>query len=199
MLWLLSSLLYSLCVTPSEQAITFFDRGPNTAHDPFKIAPILSVDSAGNPTSYGSLLSIAAGWGQTNLRPGGDANNNADYTVLTDSAGNFSNVLSVNQQIGGLLISLSELSTTDTAIYGYSIFAPDVNDGGNPANLLDWTNASIFPQDTPNTIGGIDLVAANVGVVKAVPEPSSVGAVLLLSSLLAAGKFKNKDREKSKA
>lgn len=90
-------------------------------------------------------------------------------TAITNSAGAFSNVLSVTQKFGSLLIPLSELATTGSKIYGYSLFSLDVNDRGNPINLLDWTNASVFPQDTPNTVGGIDLAATNIGVVKAVP------------------------------
>ncbi len=179
--------------TSANQAIAILERGPNTAHDPFQIAPILSIDSAGNPTSYGDLLSIPIGWGQTNLRPGGAPNNNLDYTVLTNSSGTFTNVQTdQSQQVGGLLIPLSELSPTPTTIYGYSLFSPDVNDSGNPANLLDWTNAAVFPQDTPNTVGGIDLVAANLGVLKAVPEPSSIAEVLLFGVSIAAWKLKKK-------
>ncbi|MEH2450100.1 hypothetical protein [Nostoc sp.] len=41
----------------------------------------MSLDDAGNPTSYGSLISIAAGWGQTNLNPGSAADNNGNFTV----------------------------------------------------------------------------------------------------------------------
>jgi len=178
--------------TSPKRAITIFERGPNTAHDAFQIAPILSIDSAGNPTSYGSLLSINAGWGQTNLRPGGAAGNNLDYTILTNSSGAFSNVLSVSQQIGGLLIPLSELAATSTAIYGYSLFAPDVNDESNPANLLDWTNAAVFPQNTPNSIGGLDLTAFNAGVVETVPEPASVLGLLALGTLGMGSALKKK-------
>lgn len=169
-----------------KQAIALFELGTNSAHDPFKIAPILSIDSLGNPTSYGSLLSIDAGWGKTNLRPGGAPDNNLNYTVLTNSSGEFSNVLSVSQQIGGLLIPLPELAATSATIYGYSLFAPDVNDQGNPANLLDWTNATVFPQNTPNSIGGLDLVAFNGGLVESVPEPTSVLGLLAFSTVGAS-------------
>ncbi len=169
-------------------AIALFDRGPATAHDAFKIAPVLSIDQAGNPTSYGSLLAIAVGWGQPNLRPGGSAGDNLPYTVLTNSGGTFGNVLSVNQQVGGLLIPLSEISTAST-MYGYSLFAPDVNDGGNPVNLLDWKNLAFFPQDTPNAVGGLDLVAGS-GQIAAVPEPSTILGSFAIGSLFAALKRK---------
>ncbi|MEA5532943.1 PEP-CTERM sorting domain-containing protein [Crocosphaera sp. XPORK-15E] len=164
-------------------AIALFDRGPATAHDGFQIAPVLSIDNTGNPTSYGSLGAIAPGWGQTNLRPGGGSTDNLPYTVLTNSSGEFGNVLSVNQQIGGLLIPLTDLSSAPI-IYGFSLFAPDVTDGGNATNLLNWTNSNFFPQDTPNAIGGLDLVAGSGQIAAIVPEPSSIFG---LSALIVIG------------
>lgn len=178
--------------TSPDRAIAVFDLGLSTNHDPFQVAPILSIDSDGNPTSYGSLLSIPMGWGQTNLRPGGDISNNLNHTVLANNSDTFSNLHSVTQQVGGLLIPLSELSATPSTIYGYSLFAPDVNDGGNPASLLTWTNSTVFPQNTPNNVGGIDLMAANLGVLEAVPEPSSVCGVLLFGISIAAWQLKKK-------
>ncbi len=94
-------------------------------------------------------------------------------------------------QIGSILIPLSNLATPYTTIYGYSLFAPDVNDNGNPANLIDWKNASIFPLDTSNAVGGIDLVAANVGVAKAVPEPGMLLGTLVAGGLLVVVKRKS--------
>ncbi|MEH1889249.1 MAG: hypothetical protein V7K92_07200 [Nostoc sp.] len=88
-------------------------------------------------------------------------------------------------------------ATTGSKIYGYSLFSPDVNDRGNPINLLDWTNASVFPKDTPNTVGGIDLAATNVGVVKAVPKPSFVADALLFSTFVIAAKLKNRVKKNS--
>ncbi|MEH2299847.1 hypothetical protein [Nostoc sp.] len=96
-----------------------------------------------------------------------------------------------------MLIPLCKLATTGSKIYGYSLFSPDVNDKGNPINLLDWTNASVFPQDTPNTVGGIDLAATNVGIVKAVPEPSFVAGALRFSTFIVAAKLKNRGNKNS--
>ncbi|MDX2232186.1 MAG: PEP-CTERM sorting domain-containing protein [Leptolyngbyaceae cyanobacterium bins.349] len=170
-------------------ATVFFDRGLVGAHDGFKIAPILSVDAAGNPTHYGSLLSIATGWGTPNLRPGGGADNLLPYPELTNSTGDFRIVNTVTQKVGGILLPFSLFSDTPTTIYGYSLFAPDVTDGGNPANLLDWKNSTYFPQATPNAIGGLDLLAGS-GQVAAVPEPTTVLGFLVGGSLLAALKRK---------
>ncbi|MCC5636520.1 PEP-CTERM sorting domain-containing protein [Nostoc sp. CHAB 5844] len=178
--------------TSANHATVFFDRGLFAAHDGFQIAPILSIDTAGNPTSYGSLISIATGWGGTNLRPGGDATDNLPYPELTNSTGEFRVVNAVNQQVGGILLPLYLFSDTPTTIYGYSLFAPDVNDGSNPNNLLDWTNATFFPQNTPNATGGLDLLAGSGQIATAVPEPSTILGSLVFGSVFAAFKRQRK-------
>ncbi|MBN3927031.1 hypothetical protein [Nostoc sp. NMS4] len=183
--------------TSKNLATTIFDRGLFAAHDSFQIAPILSIDSAGNPTSYGSLTSIATGWGSTNLRPGGSPDNNLPYSELTNSTGEFRVVNLVNQQVGGILLPLSSFSNTPTTIYGYSLFAPDVNDNGNSSNLLDWTNSSFFPQNTPNAVGGLDLLSGSGRIAQAVPEPSAILSILMSGCVLAGFKRKYKASAKN--
>lgn len=178
--------------TSPTLAAVFFDRGLLAAHDGFKIAPILSIDAASNPTSYGSLISIASGWGDTNLRPGGGANDLLPYPELTNSTGEFRIVNSVNQQVGGIVLPLSLFSDTPTTIYGYSLFAPDVTDGGNSANLLDWKNSTYFPQNTPNASGGLDLLSGSGQIAAAVPEPTSVLSWLVVGGVFAAVKRKRR-------
>ncbi|MBW4608025.1 MAG: PEP-CTERM sorting domain-containing protein [Hassallia sp. WJT32-NPBG1] len=178
--------------TSENLATVIFDRGLFDGHDPFKIAPILSIDAENNPTSYGSLISIAPGWGKTNLRPGGSTADNLTYPELTNSTGQFRVVNSVNQQVGGILLPLSLFSDTPISIYGYSLFAPDVNDSGNPVNLLDWTNAAFFPQNTPNATGGLDLLSGSGQIATAVPEPSTILGSLLIWGLFTTLKRKPK-------
>lgn len=175
----------------SDLAIALFERGPGTAHDAFKVASVLSVDADGNPTSYGALQSIEAGWGQSNLRPGGSNDDNLPYSVLTNSGGDFKNVLGVEQQVGGLLIPLTELSSDD-AIFGFSLFSPDTEDNGDSSNLIDWKNAAFFPQDTPNSIGGLDLVAGSgqIAAATAVPEPMTGLSLLVVGGLFVSIKRK---------
>jgi hypothetical protein len=180
--------------TSQDLAAVFFDRGLLAAHDGFKIAPILSIDSVGNPVSYGSLISIEAGWGNTNLRPGGGADDLLLYPELTNSTGEFRIVNSVNQQVGGILLPLSLFSDSPLTIYGYSLFGPDVTDGGNPANLVDWKNSTYFPQDTSNAIGGLDLLSGS-GQVAAVPEPTTVLGSLVVGGIFAAMKRKRRSAE----
>lgn len=152
----------------------------------------MSIDAASDPTSYGSLISIASGWGDTNLRPGGGANDLLPYPELTNSTGEFRIVNSVNQQVGGIVLPLSLFSDTPTTIYGYSLFAPDVIDGGNSANLLDWKNSTYFPQNTSNASGGLDLLSGSGQIAAAVPEPTSVLSWLVVGGVFAALKRKRR-------
>jgi hypothetical protein len=148
--------------TSARLAVAVFDLGVFNQHDPFQIAPILSVDAAGNPTSYGPPLSIPIGWGQPNLYPGGGPGNSLPYQVLSDNHGTLAPILTVNGQVvGGVLIPLSDFSVTTRTIYGYSLFAPDVNPGSDPNNLVNWTNPAVYPENTPNSVGGIDLIAGS--------------------------------------
>lgn len=180
----------SSITTSANLATVIFDRGLLAAHDGFKIAPILSIDAALNPTSYGSLISIAANWGNINLRPGGGAADNLPYSEFTDSTGEFRVVNSVNQQVGGLLLPLSLFSPTPVTIYGYSLFAPDVNDGGNSANLIDWTNTAVFPKNTPNAVGGLDLLSGSGQIATAVPEASNLLGSIMIAGIFAVSKRK---------
>lgn len=178
--------------TSTNLATAIFDRGLFAAHDGFQIAPILSIDAAGNPTSYGSLISIAGGWGSSNLRPGGGVDDNLPYSELTNSTGELRVVNLVNQQVGGILLPLSLFSNTATTIYGYSLFAPDVNYQGDSSNLVDWTNASFFPQNTPNAVGGLDLLSGSGRIAQAVPEPSAIMSFLVYGCVFAGFKRKYK-------
>ena len=44
-------------------AFAVFDRGAVGVHDSFAIAAVTAIDASGNPTAYGTLLKVAAGWG----------------------------------------------------------------------------------------------------------------------------------------
>jgi len=181
--------------TSPALAAVFFDRGLLAAHDGFKIAPILSIDFASNPTSYGSLISIPGGWGGTNLRPDGGADDLLPYPELTNSTGEFRIVNSVNQQVGGIILPLSLFSDTPATIYGYSLFAPDVTDGGNSINLLDWKNSTYFPQNTPNAVGGLDLLSGSGQIAAAVPEPTTVFGSLVLGGMFTTLKRKRRSAQ----
>jgi len=150
----------------SSQALAVFERGTTTSHDGFKIAAITGVDGSGNPTSFGSLVQISTGWGPTPLRTVA----NPGYGVLNNSLGLFAKTRDINSQnIGGVVITLDHLVTAGTTVYGYSLFGSDVEDNGDTNNLIDFTNNTYFPQESPESVqeggNGIDLSTINLGII----------------------------------
>jgi len=159
--------------------VVVLERGVSDVHDVFQIAAITAVDGSGLPTAFGNLLTITGGsWGTTDLRTPGSR----DYTILNDSDGGaFINTANVNQNIGGVAITLDSLVTSGTTVFGYSIFGADVISGGNNNNLVDFTNRTFFPVTPDNTgVGGLDPVAANFGIAQVPFEFSpALGLVFL--------------------
>jgi hypothetical protein len=173
----------------SGLAFAVFDRGTVGVHDAFAIAAVKGVDASGNPTAFGSVVIVAAGWG-------GGTNAIADFgyrlfrygngdniTVTTDSSG------IATQGLGGVLIKATDLGLTlGQNIYGYALMASDVT-ASNSAEVLDWTNATFFPTNTDGNTGGngLDLAAIN-GVAfsivpEAVPSAALLGTFILLVSI----------------
>jgi hypothetical protein len=170
-----------------DTAFAIFDRGAANQHDYVKIAVITGWDSVNNrPTAYGgNLVSVdTADYGTTN--PIGSF----DYNLFRyDSGDNLgspywdANWETGNQGIGGVVVSLADLGiAAGTTIYGYSLMGYDVTNGGNMANLVDWTNTTYYSTTTTGETGtgGIDLSAVN-GVLynRRVPEPSTYGAMFI--------------------
>jgi hypothetical protein len=167
-------------------AFAVFDRGAVNVHDSFAIAAVTAIDASGNPTAFGALLKVAAGWGATN--PLADFNyrffryaNGDNLTATTDSTA------TATQGIGGIVITAADLGLTlGQTIYGYALMAQDVT-ATNSTELLDWTNSTFYPTTTDGNTGGggIDLAAINGIAFAAVPEPAS-NAALIAIILLAA-------------
>lgn len=170
----------------NSHAFAVFDRGAVGVHDSFAIAAVTAIDALGNPTAYGPLLKVSAGWGGA-TNPVSDFNyrlfryNNGDNitasTLSTETAA---------QGIGGIVIKPIDLGlTAGSTIFGYSLMAVDVA-ATNSTQLLDWTNSTYFPTTTDGNTGGggIDLAAVNGGLFDAVPEPAPsaglLGAFVLL-------------------
>ena len=140
-------------------AFSIFDRGAVNVHDGVKIAVITGWDSVNNvPTAYGGTLVTvtAANYGTTNLT------SDFNYTLFRYSNGdnlgspywNTANETGT-QGLGGTVISMSDLGiTAGTTIYGYSLMAYDVTNGGNMANLVNWNNTSYYAANTDGTSGG---------------------------------------------
>ncbi|MGI8437657.1 MAG: PEP-CTERM sorting domain-containing protein [Chthoniobacterales bacterium] len=179
-------------------ALAVFDRGAVGLHDSFAIAAILSVDAAGNPTSFGTSLHVSAGWGGT-ANPVSDFS----YRLFRYNTGDVMNNSTANsetntQGIGGVVIRNTDLSiTSGTQIYGYSLMANDVT-ATNSTQLLDWTNSTYYPTNTDGNTGGggIDLAAVNGIVFIAVPEPATSALALLALSAVGGSALLRRQRAK---
>lgn len=184
----LDFLFSSTGITSSiNTSFAIFDRGAVGAHDYVKIAVITGWNSTTNqPTAYGgNLVSVTtADYGSSNPI------NGFDYTLFRYNNGEnlgspywTSNTETGNQGIGGVVVSMSDLGiAAGTTIYGYSLMGYDVTNGGNMANLVDWSNTTYYASNTTGGTGtgGIDLSAVN-GVLynRRVPEPATYGAIFV--------------------
>lgn len=158
-------------VSNANLAFAAFERGGINAHDNFTIAAITSVDASGNPTSYGSLITIATGWGSQDL---GDWNTLVERNNSVDGEANSLSAQINGQHLGGVSISVQQdLGVAAGAtFYGYSLFANDVTQGDNLVNY------SSFKTDTSAANGGLDLTSYNgilyeVAPIETVPEPAA--------------------------
>jgi len=200
----------------TTSGFTILERGLTDSHDGFKIAAITGVDAFGNPTSYGSVFTIATGWGTTDLNVPNP--NNPLYYVVNNHTGNNPNTAtglgiysgspihvssnpggngtgsSTNntpQNIGGLFIDTASLAGLGNTIFGYSLFGAD--NTCSSAQLVNITNTcfGLGTKDFSGS-GGLDLVGANLGLVQEVPEPVSTAGLILLGTSMIGAKLKRK-------
>lgn len=169
----------------NTMAFAVFERGAASQHDSFEIAVITSYNSSTGLVTYGgNLVSVsAANYGSTNPVA------NFTYNLFRYSNGDnlggpsfWSDDASTGTQgLGGVVLTLSNFGlAAGTTIYGYSLMASDVTDGGNVNNLADWTNTTYYPtnsSDATGGAGGLDPAAVNGVLFRIVPEPSAYGAV----------------------
>lgn len=149
-------LVYKLGVAgldPSKAGFLIVERGGN---DKFKIAAIKTIDAAGNPTSYGPVVSIQSS------DFGGTITTATTYVLRKDPVDNelrlFSKVPS--QPIKSVFVSFSDLGIASLEkVYGYSLMGDDVN-ASTSAQVLAYTNTSYFPRNTQTDKGGLDMSAA---------------------------------------
>lgn len=182
--------------TVSDQGFAVFDRGSN---DGFQIAVITGWNSSTNaPTAYGATKEVAATSYGANLAAdwvaGGGTETTFTATALRFTSDTTLSTLSSSQSVGGglggVFVSFADLGIADgTTIYGYSIMATDVTN--TLADLVDWTNASFYPTNTPDSaVGSIDLAGFNGR--RFVPEPATYGALLLFLSVAAVALHRRK-------
>jgi len=144
---------------PDNSVFPVIERGGN---DQIKIAAILSLDANGDPASYSSLIDIEdSDW------PGGTTDGilyNNFLVLRRQTVGNDPIPL-INfgadesggsaQLVQGVAVSFTEFGiAANTVVYGYSLFAFDVN-----AVSHTLTDPSTFPTDTQASDSGLDLVA----------------------------------------
>jgi hypothetical protein len=187
--------------TTNQMAFAVFDRGAATQHDPFEIAAITGFNSVTGAATYGGNLLMVTTADYNNLSPTTSTNEvgNFNYTLFryqndgnTLGSPNYwsADTETGNQGIGGVMITPTALGlASGTTIYGYSLMAADVTDGGNVGNLADWTNATYYPTNSSDATpgaGGIDPAAVNGVLFRVVPEPSTYGAIFTGLAVAAA-------------
>ncbi|WP_286755031.1 T9SS type A sorting domain-containing protein [Roseivirga sp. UBA838] len=140
---------------PDNAIFPVVERGGN---DEIKVAAITSLDINGDPDGYSSMVLIQdSDWPQA-----GQTFNN--YLILRRQTvgqnplpliniGTF--VGQTSQTVQGVAVSFTELGIApNQVVYGYSIFASDVDDA-----VHDLTDISTFPTNTTAANSGLDLVA----------------------------------------
>lgn len=140
---------------PENAVFPVVERGGN---DEIKVAAITSLDANGDPNGYSDMVLIEdSDWPQV----GQSFNNYLVFrrqTVGQDplpllNIGTF--VGQTGQTVQGVAVSFTELGiAANQVVYGYSIFASDVDDVSH-----DLTDISTFPTTTTAANSGIDLVA----------------------------------------
>ncbi|WP_082172573.1 DUF4347 domain-containing protein [Limnoraphis robusta] len=143
--------------TPSDLDSVGFLILERAGNDPFKIAPILALDN-GVPSEYGELVLIAEDeWGE-------DQSFTLETSVLRSDNSDepLQRSADVNpQSVGGVYVSYTDLRVVPgNTFFGYSLFANDVN--GTRDQLVDFTNEAVFPRNTNEADGGLDLIAGGV-------------------------------------
>ncbi|NBC16195.1 MAG: T9SS type A sorting domain-containing protein [Bacteroidetes bacterium] len=132
---------------PATAGFLVGDRGGN---DDFGIAAITALDGNGDPSAYGSLVSVSSQWGCTTL--------GFTTVVLRDDGGDSEYHPSAEvtgQDICGVYVSLQDLGVlAGETFFGYSLFGGDVNTTDHTL-----TDPSTFPTSTSNSDGGLDLIA----------------------------------------
>ncbi|MEM6964487.1 MAG: tandem-95 repeat protein [Bacteroidota bacterium] len=160
--------VYENGLTPADVTTQGFLLLERNGNDNIKIAPILAIDGSNNPTAYGNLINIGSGstyWGSSP--------HNITTITLRDNDPSTNSTIQPNetvssQNVKACVITFDDLGISNGAtIYGYSLFANDVTNGGDNTNLLDWTNTTYFPQNTSSTNGGSDLIAGGIHITKA--------------------------------
>jgi hypothetical protein len=176
----------------TEAGFAIFDRGNNNSHDGFRIAAITSLDANGDPASFGPVKTSVRGngsnngsWGHPSIANG---NKSMSFYVMRKE-GNETRLRAsaavLNQEIGGVFFSFSDLGVTaGQKIYGYAVLSTDGIANPTSAQLLNINNTSVYPTNTTESAGGLDMMAVNAVF-------SSGGNPLIVREALLQGAIRN--------
>ncbi|WP_221032209.1 PEP-CTERM sorting domain-containing protein [Actomonas aquatica] len=165
--------------------------------DAFRIAAFDGWDSsAAAPDSFANtgLLIGADSFGEALLSPTDNGSlefaraTYDDGDDLTGYANNFTQ-LGSDLNLVGILIRFTDLGMqVGDTIQGFSLMAADVN-AGSANDLVNWNNSSVYRTDTDrNLYGNVDFMGFGAQMANPIPEPSTYGAVLMLTLLGVYGR-----------
>ncbi len=149
--------------TPENAVFTIIERGGN---DQVKIAAILSLDSNNEPASYSNMVTINGDEaGTTNDWPGTGVTYNEFLILRRQALGDDPLPLLElgSQTVQGVAVAFDELNiSANQVVFGYSIFASDVDDTDPDVDLTD---INTFPTGTLSSVSGLDLIASTTAAV----------------------------------
>jgi hypothetical protein len=153
----------------TDAGFAIFDRGNNNSHDGLRIAVITSLDANGDPASFGTVKTSLKGngsnngsWGHPSIANG---NKSMSFYVMRKE-GNETRLRAsaavLNQEIGGVFFSFSDLGVAASQkIYGYAVLSTDGIANPTSAQLLNINNTAVYPTNTTESAGGLDMMAIN--------------------------------------
>tara|TARA_R110001599_G_scaffold145336_2_gene327764 strand:+ start:23786 stop:30733 length:6948 start_codon:yes stop_codon:yes gene_type:complete len=140
-----------LTATPDNAVFPVVERGGN---DDIKVAAIRGLDSNGDPNDYYPTVVQVNNNGTSEWGNSGISHVSVVFRRQTATSDPLPVQVLGTQNIYGSAISFSDFGiTSNDIVYGYSIFADDVDE-----TTIDITNISEFPTDT-NSNSGLDLIA----------------------------------------
>ena len=141
-----------------DEVLIVFNYDPINAQDDFRIAVFTGIDGSTNklPTAYANSGVLVTGTNYPDKLPLPSGNTTTPTTGFRttpadDLSGTALNRVDTGTNgIGGVAISLATLGiSAGQTIFGYSLLSGDTN-AASAANLLDFTNSTLYPTSTPN-------------------------------------------------
>jgi len=141
-----------------DEVLIVFNYDPVGAQDDFRIAVFTGIDGTADklPTTYANAGVLVTGTSYPDKLPlpaGGTTTSTTGFrtTPADDLSGTALNRVDTGTSgIGGVAISLATLGiSAGQTIFGYSLISGDTN-ASSAANLVSFTDNSIYPTSTPN-------------------------------------------------